>query len=410
MVVTGLGIICPLGLDVASTWQSLLIGKSGVDYITLYDTANQKTKIAGEVKDFIPSDHMSSKDLRRTARFTQFALVASRQAADQAKLHNPDDLEDTGVIIGSALGALDTFSDSVKALEEEGERSIPRSLIPMILPNSAAGKVSLELGAKGPSFFTASACSTGNDALGAAYEILKRGDAKAMIVGGSEAAITPVVIAGLRNVGALSTHNNNPHGASCPFDSRHSGFVVSEGAAVLVLESLSSAEARGVEIFAEILGYGSSSDAFHTLRPEKDGAGCKKALQMAFRKAQIDPSEVDYINAHGCSSPLADRIETLCLKNFFGGKQMCPPISSTKSMLGHMLGGSGAIEAVIGILSIQKGIIPPTINLDIPDPDCDLDYVPKVARPTKVNTVLSNSLGFGGHNSVLIFRGMHGHN
>ena len=404
VVVTGMGILCPVGLDIATTWEALIAGKSGIDYITLSDPAPFKTRFAGEVKDFDPTDYMSRREAQHLDRFTQLAVAASLQAVKQAGIKiNATNENDIGVIIGSGLGGLSTLSRQIKVLLEQGPNRISPFLIPMTAADMAAAQVSILLGVKGPNLSTTSSCSSGTDAIGTAYEIIRRGDAQAMIAGGSEAAVTPIGIAAFNAIRALSTRNSHPQLASRPFDAEHDGFVLSEGAGVLMLENLALAQRRGADILAEIMGYGISSDAFHITHPAKSGRGMTQAMRLALNKAGLKTREIDYINAHGTSTPLNDKLETKAIKAVFGKTAYHIPISSTKSMMGHLTGGAGAVEAAICIMVIQQGVIPPTINLTHPDPECDLDYVPNVARQAKIATTLSNSFGFGGHNSVLVF-------
>ncbi|TET17034.1 MAG: beta-ketoacyl-[acyl-carrier-protein] synthase II [Dehalococcoidia bacterium] len=405
VVVTGIGISCPVGLNASSTWEALIAGKSGIDYITLFDPEPFDTKFAGEVKGFEPTDYISRREARHLDRFAQLAVAASLQAVKQAGIQiNPTNQDNIGVIIGSGFGGLLTLSEQIRILLEKGPDKVSPFLAPMMAADMASAQVSIVLGAKGPNFCTASACSSGSDAIGVAYEIIRRGDAQAMLTGGSEAAVTPIGIAAFNALRALSTRNSEPQLASRPFDAEREGFVLSEGAAVLMLEDLAFAQRRGANILAEIIGYGVSSDAYHVTQPIKDGGGTVRAMQMALNKAGLAITEIDYINAHGTSTPLNDKMETKAIKAVFGDTAYHIPISSTKSMMGHLLGGAGAIEAAICIMVIQHGIIPPTINLTHPDPECDLDYVPNIARQAKVTTALSNSFGFGGHNSVLVFR------
>ncbi|GAG62446.1 unnamed protein product [marine sediment metagenome] len=405
VVVTGIGILCPVGLNASSTWEALIAGKSGIDYITLFDPEPFATKFAGEVKGFEPTDYVSRKEARHMDRFIQLAVAASSQALKQAGIQiNLSNQNNIGVIIGSGFGGLLTLSEQVRILLERGPDRVSPFLIPMMAANMASAQVSIMLGAKGPNFCTASACSSGSDAIGSAYEIIRRGDAQAMLAGGSEAAVTPIGIAAFNALRVLSTRNSEPRLASRPFDAEREGFVLSEGAAALMLEDLSFAQRRGANILAEIMGYGVSSDAYHVTQPPEDGEGAVRAMQMALNKAGLATTEIDYINAHGTSTPLNDKMETKAIKAVFDNTAYHIPISSTKSMMGHLLGGGGAVEAVICVMVIQHGIIPPTINLTHPDPECDLDYVPNIARQAKVTTALSNSFGFGGHNSVLVFR------
>jgi len=404
VVITGMGTVSPLGLDVPSLWEALVSGRSGVDRISLFDSETFETRIAAEVKGFEATDYIDRKDARHMDRYTHFAVVASTQAVEQAGIKVDEEPGDIGVIVGSGIGGLATLSAQFAVLAERGPSRINPFLIPMMITDGASGRVSIALGAKGVNFCITSACSSGADAIGEAGEIIKRGDAQVMIAGGSEAAITPIGIAGFNAAGALSKRNDEPQKASRPFDAERDGFVMGEGAAVLVLESLPYALKRGAKILAEVIGYGATSDAFHITQPAAGGEGGAKAMQIALRKAGIKPTEIDYINAHGTSTPPNDKCETMAMKTVFGESAYRIPISSTKSMTGHLIGAAGAIEAIICVLTIQHGIIPPTINLTHPDPECDLDYVPNVARQKRVRTALSNSFGFGGHNSVLVIR------
>ncbi len=405
VVVTGMGILCPVGRDVATTWEALISGKSGIDYITRFDPEPLATRFAGEVKGFEPTDYMSRRQSQHMDRFAQLAVAASRQAVKQAATKiNSGNQDNIGVIIGSGLGGLDTLSKQIKVLHEKGPDRVSPFLIPMMSADMASAQVSIMLGTRGTNFSTTSSCSSGTDAIGIACETIRRGDAQAILAGGSEAAVTPIGIAAFNAIRALSTRNSQPQLASRPFDAEHDGFVLSEGAAVLMLENLAFALERGANILAEIIGYGVSSDAFHVTHPAEGGRGMARAMQMALNKAGLAASEIDYINAHGTSTLLNDRVETEAIKTVFGEAAYDVPVSSTKSMMGHLIGGAGAVEAAICVMVIQQGIIPPTINLTHPDPECDLDYVPNVARKAKVTTALSNSFGFGGHNSVLTLR------
>ena len=407
IVVTGMGVVSPLGLDVPSLWEALKAGKSGVDRITLFDAGPFETQIAAEVKGFNPTDHLEHREARRMDRYTQFAVVASLQAVAQAKIdlaNNPSEAGDVGVLIGSGIGGLTTLSAQMAVLAEKGPQRVSPLLVPMMISDAASGQVSIMLGAKGLNFCATSACSSGADAVGEACEVIKRGDARVMLAGGAEAAITPIGIAGFNSAGALSRRNDEPQKASRPFDAERDGFVMGEGAAVLVLESLPHALKHNANILAEVVAYGATSDAYHITKPSTKGEGGAKAMQVALKKAAMQPAEIEYINAHGTSTTLNDRCETMAIKTVFGDYAYHVPISSTKSMMGHLIGAAGAIEAIICVLAIQHGVIPPTINLTHPDPECDLDYVPNTARQKKVRTALSNSFGFGGHNSVLIFR------
>ena len=404
IVVTGMGAVSPLGLDIPTLWEALKSGKSGVDRITLFDAEAFETKIAAEVKGFNPTDYIEHREARRMDRYTQFATVASMQAVKQSNLDCEKEGTDVGVIIGSGIGGITTLSAQMATLAEKGPRRISPLLVPMMIADAAAGHVSIMLGAKGMNFCATSACSSGADAVGEACEIIKRGDVQVMIAGGAEAAITPIGIAGFNAAGALSVRNDAPQKASRPFDAQRDGFVMGEGAAILVLESLDHALKRNANILAELAAYGATSDAFHITQPAQDGAGGAKAMNMALRKAGLTPKDIDYINAHGTSTTLNDKCETMAIKAVFGEDAYHIPVSSTKSMMGHLIGAAGAIEAIVCILAIQHGIIPPTINLEHADPDCDLDYVPNVARQQRVRAAMSNSFGFGGHNSVLLLR------
>ncbi len=405
VVVTGVGVISPLGLNTQASWESLTQGKSGIGRISLFDSTGFDTSIAGEVKGFEPADFMSRKEIHRTDRFAQFAIAASRQALEHSGL-KVDQVNGSsiGVIIGSGIGGLGTLFEQIKVQLEKGPKRVSPFLIPMMITDMAASQVSIALSLKGPNLCVTSACSSGADAVGAAYELIKRGDAQAMIAGGSEAAVNPVGIAAFNALKALSTRNDEPELASRPFDAERDGFIMAEGAASLVLEELDYALKRGATILAEITSYGASSDAFHITQPVEDGEGAARAISLALTKAGLKTSEIDYINAHGTSTQLNDRAETCAIKRVFGDQAYRVPISSTKSMTGHLIGAAGAFEAIVCIMTIQHKLIPPTINLTHPDPDCDLDYVPNTARKADVSTALSTSFGFGGHNSVLSFK------
>ena len=395
--------VTPLGLDASSTWQKLINGESGVDYITQYDPAITETKIAAEVKGFDPSQYLDRKESRHMDRFVQFAVVSALQAVKQAGIKDIPSQE-TGVVIGVGIGGLNTLLTQYDVLREKGADRVSPFLIPMMIPDMASGQVSITLGAKGPNFCTSSACASGSDAIGEAYEIIKRGETAVMVAGGAESVITPIAVAGFNSARALSTRNNEPKKASRPFDAERDGFIIGEGAAVLILESLAHAERRGAPILAEIVGYGATSDAFHITQPANGGEGGARAMKAALKEAGMKPGEINYINAHGTSTPLNDKNETMAIKSVFEKEAYNVPISSTKSMTGHLLGAAGSLEAAICILAIQNGIIPPTVNLTTPDPECDLDYVPNTARKATLSTALSNVFGFGGHNSTLIFR------
>ncbi len=409
VVVTGIGAITPLGLNIDTTWEGLIAGKSGIDYITQFDTNGFETRIAGEVKGFEPTDFIGRKEARRMDRFSQLAVVASMQAVEDAKLEISDDVrDDVGVLVGSGIGGLMTLSEQLSILLERGPDRVSPFMVPMMIADMASAQVSITFGARGPNFCPTSACSSGSDAIGTAYEIIKRGDARIMLAGGAESIITPIGVAGFIANRALSNHNDPPQKASRPFDADRDGFVVGEGAAIFVMENLAFAKERGARILAEVTGYGASSDAVHVTAPAEDGEGAARAMKMAIRKAGLESTDIDYINAHGTSTPLNDKIETMAIKSVYGDHAYHVPISSTKSMTGHLLGAAGAIEGMVCVKVIETGIIPPTINYTTPDPDCDLDYVPNQARQAKVSTAMSNSFGFGGHNSVLVFQEFRG--
>jgi 3-oxoacyl-[acyl-carrier-protein] synthase II len=404
-VVTGIGALTPLGLDMATTWDSLIAGKSGIDYITLFDASDMEVKFAGEVKGFEPTDYIDRKNARRMDRFAQLAVAAGMQAVKEADLKIDDtNQDDIGVFIGSGIGGLTTLFEQAKVLVEKGPDRVSPFLAPMMIADIAAAQVSIALGVKGPNMCMTSACSSGSDAIGAAYEYIKYGNAQVMIAGGSEAIINPLGMTAFSSLKAISTRNDAPQKASRPFDKERDGFIIAEGAVVLILESLEHARRRGANIMAEIIGYGATADSFHITQPLESGEGAAKAMLMSMKRARVRPEDIDYINAHGTSTPLNDAMETKAIKTVMGEHAYKVPISSTKSMTGHLIGCAGAIEPAICIMTILKGIIPPTTNYEYPDPECDLDYVPNKARPAKVNTALTNSFGFGGHNSVLILR------
>ena len=383
----------------------MLAGTSGVSCITAFDSEPFETHIAAEVKDYVPTDHFGRKEIRHIDRFSQFAVMASREAVKQADLEVDDsNAADVGVIIGSGIGGIITLSEQFKVLAERGPSRVNPFLVPMMITDMASGHVSMEVGAKGPNFCTTSACSSGSDAIGTAYYMIKMGNAKAMISGGSEASITPIAIAGFNACKALSIRNSEPEKACRPFDAQRDGFVMGEGAAVLILEEMEFARSRGAPILAEMIGYGTAGDAYHVTAPAEGGAGSVRAICSALKGAGVQPEEVDYINSHGTSTLLNDKYETIAIKEVFGEQAYKIPISSTKSMTGHLIGAAAALEAAFTVLSIERGEIPPTINLEFPDPDCDLDYTPFVPRRGKVKVAMSNSLGFGGHNSVLVFK------
>ena len=404
VVVTGIGLVTPLGLDCTTTWDGLIHGRSGVDYITAFETEGFDTTFGAEVKEFEPTRYLDRKEARRMDRFVQLAVVATQEALRAAGLTiNDQNAAGIGVIIGSGIGGIITLSDQMAVLAGRGPGRVSPFLVPMMICNMASGHVSILCGAKGPNYATVSACSSGADGLGQAFETILRGDAKAMLAGGTEAPFCPIGIAAFNAARALSTRNDAPQQASRPFDAQRDGFVMGEGAAILVLEDLEYALSRGATILAEMAGYGATADAYHITQPAEQGEGGARAMQMALQKAGLEPDQVDYINAHGTSTPLNDKFETMAIKGVFGEAAHRIPISSTKSMVGHLLGAAGALEAAVCVMAIQEGIIPPTINYEYPDPDCDLDYVPNIARRAQVDVALTNSFGFGGHNSCLVF-------
>jgi 3-oxoacyl-[acyl-carrier-protein] synthase II len=389
----------------ATTWDNLVAGKSGIDYITLFDASNMEVKFAGEVKGFEPTDYIDRKNVRRMDRFAQLAVAAGIQAVKNADLKIDDsNQDDIGVFIGSGIGGLTTLFEQAKVLVEKGPDRVSPFLAPMMIADIAAAQISIALGVRGPNMCTTSACSSGSDAIGAAYEYIKYGNSQVMIAGGAEAIINPLGMTAFSSLKALSTRNDAPQKASRPFDRDRDGFIIAEGAVVLILESLEHARRRDAKILAEIVGYGATADSYHVVQPLESGDGAAKAMLMAMNRGGVKPEEIDYVNAHGTSTPLNDAMETKAIKTALGEYARKVPISSTKSMTGHLIGCAGAIEPAICIMTILKGIIPPTINYENPDPECDLDYVPNQARQVDVTTALTNSFGFGGHNSVLILR------
>lgn len=403
VVVTGMGMVSPLGLDVASSWEGISNGRNGIQRITQFDPTGYKCQMAGEVKGFDPLTFFGRKEARRMSRQTQFAMAAAAQAvADSGLELATENRQRIGVLVGSGMSALQPVIESLAVLEEKGPDRINPFLIPIMLPDTPGAAISIAYGLYGPNFTLATACATGNDSIGQASRMIQWGMQDVMIAGATEAAIIPITVAGFGAMTALSTRNDAPEVASRPFDLGRDGFVPGEGAAILVLEALERAQARGAHIYGEILGYGMTSDAYHVSAPADDGAGAVQAMHLALAEAGLDPADVDYINAHGTSTPLNDRVETLAVKKALGDAAYKTPMSSTKSMTGHLLGATGALEAVICLKSIETGVIPPTINYETPDPDCDLDYVPNVPRQTAVHVTMSNAFGFGGHNSVLI--------
>lgn len=403
VVVTGLGAVTPLGVGVEINWQSLCQGKSGIGPVTRFDTASYRTKIAGEVNGFNPADYMPSKLVRRSGRFIHYAIAAGQMALDDARLTiAPEIAARVGTSVGTAMGGVESLERNEELLLSGAQHQISPFFIPSFICNMAAGQVAIQFGAKGPNMCSVTACASGTHAIGDALRAIQLGEADAMIAGGTEAAISPVVFAGLDTLKVMSARNDEPHKASRPFDKDRDGFVISEGASIVVLEELEFALNRGARIYAEVLGYGHNSDAYHITAPDPDGEGAANCMRMALNDAGIAADKVDYINAHGTSTTLNDISETLAIKSVFMEYSSRIPVSSSKSMTGHLWGGSGALEAIFCVLTIIRGIIPPTINYVTPDPECDLDYVPNVAREAKVNVALSNSFGFGSTNGTLI--------
>ncbi|MBI2852343.1 MAG: beta-ketoacyl-ACP synthase II [Chloroflexi bacterium] len=405
VVVTGIGALTPLGLDMPKTWEALVEGRSGIDYITLCDREMLEVKFAGEVKAFDPLNYIDRKEARRMDRFAQLSVAASREALTSSGLQiDETNQHNIAVIVGSGIGGLTTLFEQIRVLLEKGPGRVSPFLAPMMISDMAAAQVSIALGIKGPNLCTTSACSSSSDAIGVACEMIRRGDCEAAISGGSESIINPIGITAFSALKAISPRNDAPQLASRPFDAGRDGFVISEGACLLVLESMDHARERGANILAEVSAYGATADAYHITQPDENGEGAARAMRLAISRGGMSPSDIDYVNAHGTSTPLNDKTETLAIRAVFGEHSHRVPISSTKSMTGHLIGAAGALEAAICINVIRNGIIPPTINLTTPDPECDLDYVPNIARHASVTTALSNSFGFGGHNSALIFR------
>lgn len=408
VVVTGLGAVSPLGLNVPELWHGITTGQSGIGPITLFDPENLETRFAGEVKGFDPTNYMDRKEARRTDRFVQFATAATREALTSSELTiTPENGDQIGVIVGSGVGGLDTLAKQHEVLLNRGPGRVSPFLIPAMITNMAAGHISIMTGARGPNVCTTSACASAAHAIGEAAEVIRRGWASAIIAGGSEAPITPLGVAAFNSARAISTRNETPETASRPFDGTRDGFVLSEGAAIVILEDLDFARQRGAPILAELVSYGSSADAFHITQPPEDGAGAARAMQMALQHSGLAPEEISAINAHGTSTEAGDVAETRAIRAVFGDHANRLPVSSSKSQFGHLLGAAGAIEAIVCILAIQHNMLPPTINLQQPDPRCDLDYVPNAARPAQVDVMLNNSFGFGGHNVSLVIRRFH---
>ena len=405
VVVTGLGVIASLGHNVNDFWSALTAGKSGVDKVTLFDAKDYTCQIGAEVRGWDATQHMDAKEVRRNDRYTHFGFCAAKQAVADAKLDMAkEDADRVGVLIGSGIGGMLTIETQHKNLLEKGPRKVSPFMIPALISNMCSGLVAIELGARGPNFGVVSACSTSTHAIGESLRMIRYGDADVMICGGAEASITPLSYAGFCSMKAMSTFNENPQKASRPFDLNRDGFIMGEGGAVLVIESLEHAQARGAHIYCELAGYAATCDAYHITSPDPDGKGLSQAMIKSLKDAKVEPHQVDYINAHGTSTPYNDKFETIAIKKIFGDHARKVHISSTKSMTGHLLGAAGSIEAVISVKAIETGVVPPTINYETPDPDCDLDYTPNVKREAKIDTVLTDNLGFGGHNAALVFK------
>ncbi|WP_050614310.1 beta-ketoacyl-ACP synthase II [Bacillus testis] len=404
VVVTGIGAVTPLGNDAAITWEHILAGKSGIGPLTRLNKDDFPAKVAAEVKDFSVEEFIDKKDARKMDRFTHYAIAAAKMAVEDAKLEiNEENANHIGVWIGSGIGGMETFENQYETFLERGYRRVSPFFVPMMIPDMAAGQVSIYLGAKGVNSCTVTACATGTNSIGDAFKVIQRGDAVAMISGGAEAPITKMSVAGFCANKALST-NEDPQTASRPFDANRDGFIIGEGAGIVVLEELEHALARGAKIYAEVVGYGSTGDAHHITAPAPNGEGGARAMKMAIDDGGLSPEDIDYINAHGTSTDYNDKYETAAIKQVFGDHAYKLAVSSTKSMTGHLLGAAGGVEAIFTVLALKEGIMPPTINLETPDPECDLDYVPNTARKKEMKAAISNSLGFGGHNATLAFK------
>ena len=404
VVVTGIGCVSPLGIGVDETWKGIVEGRSGITRITKFDASNLPSQIAGEVKNFKPQDVMPEKLVSRVDTFIQYAIASARMALEDAKLVEVELGERAGVIVGVGMGGVGQVEHYTRILDERGYKRVTPFFIPMIIPNMAAGQVAILFGAKGPNLAVCTACAAGNHAIGEAYRMIKNGLIDIAICGGTESLITPLTVAGFSVMKALSTRNDEPEKASRPFDAKRDGFVIAEGSGILVLEELTQAQKRGAKAYAELIGYGATCDAYHMTAPSPDGEGAETCMKLALEDANIAPNEVDYINAHGTSTPLNDVVETKAIKKVFGEHAYKLMVSSTKSMTGHLLGGAGGLEAVITVKALETGIVPPTINLEEPDPECDLDYVPNQARRANIKVAMSNAFGFGGTNACLVFK------
>ncbi len=403
IVVTGIGCLTPVGNDLKTTWENIKAGRSGIAPVTHFDASQLETRFAGEVKGFDPLAHFDRKDARRLERFMQFAVVAAREAVKDSGLEiNAQNCENIGVVCGSGIGGVAGLIENTHTIDNKGPKRVSPIFIPMSLIDSAAGMIAIDQQIKGPNLAIVTACATGANAIGEAAEMVRRGDIDAAVVGGVEAALFPLTFAGFNVMGALSTRNDDPATACRPFDSTRDGFVMSEGSAMLVLENEEHAQARGARIYGVIAGYGTSADAVHFAAPDADGAGLVRSMKWALRRAGLNPSDVNYVNAHGTGTKLNDPTETGAIKQVFGEDAYRIPVSSTKSMIGHMLGGAGAIETIFCLKAIQDNVLPPTMHLNSPDPACDLDYVPNCARPARVDVAMSNSMGLGGHNAAIV--------
>ncbi len=408
VVITGMGVITSLGKDLPTFWSNLMAGKSGVSLIESFDVSEYTTRIAAEVKDFQPEQYIDAREARRMDRFVQFAIAAAKEALADANLDVERDIkpnaERVGVYVGSGIGGLGTWEDQHNILRDKGPKRVSPFFIPMMIANMGSGQISMTFGAKGPNSTVVTACATGTNSIGDAYKLIQRGDADVMICGGAEATIRPTGVAGFCALRAMSTRNDEPEKASRPFDKERDGFVMGEGSGVLILESLENAQNRGARIYAEVIGYGMSGDAHHMTEPAPEGEGAARCMERAIKDAGIQATQIDYINAHGTSTPVGDKYETAAIKKVLGDYAYKVPVNSTKSMTGHLLGAAGGIEAVISVLAMQNGEIPPTINIENPDPECDLDYVANVGRKHSVDIAMSNSFGFGGHNATIIMK------
>jgi 3-oxoacyl-[acyl-carrier-protein] synthase II len=409
VVITGLGVLSPVGIGKEDYWKALLQGKSGIGPLTRFDPALFDSKIAGEIRDFVPEQFFDRKEIRRMDRFTQFGVAAAKLAVQDAALEmEKENLEEIGVVIGSGIGGIETLCEQHNILLTKGPNRVSPLFIPMIIGNMAAGQIAISLGPKGPNITVVTACASGTNAIGEAYRMLQQGTAEVILAGGTEAPIVPVAMAGFCSMKAMSTRNDEPQRASRPFDKNRDGFVISEGAGILILETLGHATARGARIYGELAGYGCTADSYHITAPEPEGTEQARAIRIALADAGVSPDQVDHVNAHGTSTGLNDKIETIAIKKVLGDHAYQIPVSSNKSMIGHSLGAAGALEAIACALSVSTDWVPPTINLELPDPECDLDYVPNLARRCQVRTAVSNSFGFGGHNGVLVFKKFEG--